>query len=113
MPVISCHETYEGAEAWFHQYESTFAIGWFGPQFQFPTIAGLPIGVEVEDDGDDAVSAFAMAIQMSFVKAAFWIDGKMAFEVEQAQEQLLIDRESERFKVGQIGLLSGRRFTVS
>ncbi len=105
MPEVSGEETNKGAETGFDEDKGAGFVTGGGPEFEFATVAGLPIGIEVEDGGDDAVTGAGVAIKMGLVKSAFRIDGEVAFELEQAQEEALVEGKTQEFKFGEITVL--------
>ena len=62
------------------------------------TVARLPVAVEVESEGDDALLAAGRAVEMADVARARWIERVVALEAEGAQAERAVQLEPERFK---------------
>ena len=90
VPELAGEKTDHGAHAGLDQFKRALSLAGCRPELQFAAIAGLPVGVEIEDDRDDPIDRPGMAVEVGFVERAFWIDGEVALELKQAKEKMLV-----------------------
>ena len=68
MPEFAGHETNDGAHSRFDQLEGTIPSFRGGPDFQFSSVAWVPVRIEIQDHRHDAVAGSRVAVEMGFVK---------------------------------------------
>src|SRR5690606_21266330 len=68
------------------------------PDAQAAAIVVLPVVVEVEHRRDDTGIIAIEGIQVALVERTRIINGKMGFEIEQAEKQLAVDVETQPLK---------------
>ena len=86
MPEFAEHETNDGAHSRFDQLEGPIPSFRGGPDFQFSSVAWVPVRIEIQDHGDDAVAGSCVAIQMGFVKRTEWVNREVASVFEETED---------------------------
>lgn len=71
-------------------YQHDFII--LADDLQFTAIAGLPVVVEIDDHGDDAVAAIGELIQMALVERAGWVVGQVKLKTTQAKKTVAVEK---------------------
>ena len=108
--MVFRQETNQSSESWFDDFKRSLLHVWSRPEFQFATIARIPIFIEIKNDRDDATAGVMRTIKVRFVEATLWINREMSFKIEQTEEKMLVQREAQNVQNVQITLLRARHF---
>lgn len=80
-------------------------IGGVGVKAQLTAILFPPGGVEVEDDGDEALVLVPELVQVFAVIGPGGIDGEVSLELEKTQEEGAVNGQTECLQGGQVAAL--------